>query len=340
MAGKRVVAAAIVVGMLAAGCGGGSSGEDEGSGAGGDGGGGWSFTDDRGVTHTLDEVPDVVVAQSVSAGGLWEYGVEVAGAFGPLRRPDGTPDPSIGLADPDAFASLGEVEGEVNLEALAALQPDIIVTQLWSDDSFWGIDDELDEMEALAPVVGIRVGERPVDEPLARLAELATSLGGDPGDGVDTGDRVAEARAGFDQATDRLAAALADRPGLRVLAASGTPAEMYVAHPPGFPDLRYYQSLGMDLVEPEEHPTGQGYWETLSWEEADKYPADLVLADVRGATLEQLLDQMPPTAAALPAVAADQVIAWPASFALGYGNVAAVLDEVRAAVEAADPGIA
>ena len=274
------------------------------------------------------------------AGGLWEYGIDVAGVFGPLRRPDGTPHPSIGLVDPDTFTSLGEIDGEVNLEALAALRPDVIVTQLWGDDTFWGIDDELDEMEALAPVIAIRVGERSVDEPLTRLAELAMSLDGETGDveGRVEG-RVAEARGRFDEASERLAAALAAKPGLRVLAASGTLAEMYVAHPPGFPDLRYYQSLGMDLVEPEDHPIGGGYWKTLSWEEADKYPADLVLADVRGATLEQRLEAMPPTAAALPAIEADQMIAWPTAFALGYGNVAAVIDEITAAVDAASADI-
>ena len=64
-----------------------------------------------------------------------------------------------------------------------------------------------------------------------------------------------------------------------------------------------------------------------------------MLADVRGATLDQLLDLMPPTARALPAVAANQIIAWPASFALGYGNVTAVLDEVTTAVETANPTI-
>jgi iron complex transport system substrate-binding protein len=88
-----------------------------------------------------------------------------------------------------------------------------------------------------------------------------------------------------------------------------------------------------------ESPTGGGYGETLSWEEADKYPADLVLADVRGATLEQLREAMPPTAAALPAIEADQMIAWPTAFALGYGNVAAVIDEITAAVDAASANI-
>jgi hypothetical protein len=89
----------------------------------------WTFTDDNDVTHTLDAPPEVVVAQSTIAGGLWEYGVNVAGVFGPLTYADGGPHPSIGLADPDDFASLGEIDGEINIEALAALDPDIIVAR-------------------------------------------------------------------------------------------------------------------------------------------------------------------------------------------------------------------
>jgi iron complex transport system substrate-binding protein len=297
--------------------------------------GAWSFTDDRGHVVTLDAPPDVIVAQSVSAGGLWEYGVEVDGVFGPLRRPDGDPDPAIGLADPDDFASVGEIESEVDLEAVAEIQPDVIVTQLWGDGTLWGIDDELDELESLAPIIAIRVGETSMDEPLAELAELAGSIGG-----ADARTKVDEAETAFDAASERLSAALEAKPDLQVVAASGTLSEMYVAYPPGFPDLHYYQSQGMDLAEPEEHPTAGGYWETLSWEQADKYPADLILADVRGATLEQLVEQMPPTAAALPAVESEQVIAWPASFALGYGNVAEVIDLITAAVVSADPAVA
>ena len=48
---------------------------------------------------------------------------------------------------------------------------------MWDDDLYWGIaDTEVDELEEIAPIVGIRVDDRPVDEPLERFAELAVSL--------------------------------------------------------------------------------------------------------------------------------------------------------------------
>ncbi len=295
---------------------------------------GWTFTDDRDVTHTLDEVPDSIAAQSTIAGGLWEYGVEVDGVFGPLRRADGEPDPAIGLADPDDFTSLGEVEGEINMEALAALQPDIIVAPMWGPDTYWGIAaDAVDELEQIAPIVGIRVDERPMDEPLARVGELAATFGDEAAGEVDA------ARTDFDDASGAMSDALAAKPGLTVLAASGTLEELYVAWPPGFPDLNYYASLGMQLVEPTEHPEAGGFWETLSWEQVDTYEADLILSDVRGATIEQQIAQMPPTAQDLPAVQADQMVAWPAATALGYGSSAAVLAELTATVEAADEDV-
>lgn len=297
---------------------------------------GWSFTDDLGTTHTLDAVPDTIAAQSVAAGGLWELGIEADAVFGPLRRPDGTPDPSIGLADPAAFDSLGEVDREINLEALAALQPDIIVTAMWSEDRYWGIDDaDVAQIQQIAPIVGIRVDNRSLDEPLERFAELAASLGAD----LETGP-AAEARAAFDAASARLRTALADNPDLLVGAVSGSLTEMWVAYPPAFPDLRYFGDLGMTLVEPAEHPTSGGFWETLSWEQADKYPVDLVLADARGGTLEQVLAFIPESARQLPAIDAGQITLWRTVHAYGYGNVAQNLEDMAAAVESASSDVA
>jgi iron complex transport system substrate-binding protein len=271
----------------------------------------------------------------VVAGGLWEYGVVATGVFGPLRRPDGSADPAIGLADPDDFTSLGEIDSQINLEAMAAGRPQIIVTAMWGEDEYWGIDEtQIEQIEALAPVVGIRVDDRSITEPLARLAELAESI-----IGADS-EVVTDAAASFERATDDLRTAIEGNPGLRVVAASGTAAEMYVAYPPGFPELRLYQELGLDLVVPEEHPTSGGFWETLSWEDADKYPVDLILGDARGGTVDQIVEQMPETARRLPAVQAEQLVAWPTVQAYGYGNVARNLDDLTEAVASADPDIA
>ena len=296
---------------------------------------GWTFTDSNGATHHLDEVPDTIAAQSTVAGGLYELGIVADGVFGPLRRANGDPDPAIGLAPPDAFTSLGEVDSQINIEALAAMQPDIIVAPMWEDGIYWGIPDEsVDLLEQIAPIVGIRVDDRPVSEPIGVVADLAESLGADLSAG-----EPAAARASFDTSSSELEAALAAKPGLRVGATSGTLQEMYVAYAPGFPDLNYFQSLGMDLVEPETHTTAGGFWETLSWEQAGKYPIDLVMVDARSGTVEELIPQLPPTAAALPAIEAGQITTWKAAHALGYGNLAEIMDSLTAAVASAQVGV-
>jgi iron complex transport system substrate-binding protein len=295
----------------------------------------WTFTDDRGETVTLDEAPTTIAADAATAGGLWEYGVAVdGGVFGDIVLPDGTPSPGIGLADPDDFESVGDAN-QINLEQLAAHRPQVIIGAMWDDKQFYGIDpDQLDEVEAIAPLIGVRVDDRLVTEPLARVAEFAESLGADP-DG-----KIAAAKATFDTASEAFSAANEAQPDLLVAAVSGSASEMYVAYPPKWPDLSYYQELGMNLVEPEDHPTAGGFWETLSWEEAGKYPVDLVMADGRGGSLESIKKQIPAVALSMPALDADQIVIWPAVHAYGYGYFATILDDLATAVADADPAVA
>ena len=294
----------------------------------------WTFEDDRGETVALDAAPTVIAADAATAGGLWEYGIDVnGGVFGDIVLPDGTPSPGIGLASPENFESVGDAT-QINIEELAAKQPDIIVGAMWDDDSFYGIDDEqIDEVAKIAPLIGIRVDDRLVTEPLARIAELAVGLGADP-EG-----ELADAKAEFDDASEAFAEANEAQPELLVAAVSGSATEMYVAYPPKWPDLSYYQELGMNLVEPEDHPTSGGFWETLSWEEAGKYPVDLVMADGRGGSLESIKGQIPAVAQSMPALAADQVVIWPAVHAYGYGYFATILDDLTTAVTGADASI-
>lgn len=294
----------------------------------------WSFTDDRGKEVTLDHAPEIIAADAATAGGLWEYGIDVnGGVFGQVELADGTKSPAIGLASPDDFDSVGDAT-QINIEALAAEKPDVIVGAMWDDRQFYGIDPEqLDEVEQIAPVIGIRVDDRPVTEPLARVAELAESLGADP-DG-----EIADAKEAFGAASKAFTAANEAKPDLLVAAVSGSPTEMYVAYPPKWPDLSYYQDLGMNLVEPKDHPTAGGFWETLSWEQAGRYPVDLVLADGRGGSLETIKEQIPAVALSMPALEADQIVVWPAVHAYGYGNFAEILGTLTKAVDAADPEV-
>lgn len=294
----------------------------------------WTFEDDRGETITLDEAPKVIAADAATAGGLWEYGLDVnGGVFGDLVLPDGTPSPGIGLASPEDFESVGNAT-QINIEELAAKQPDVIVGAMWDDDQFYGIDPEqLDEVAEIAPLIGIRVDDRLVTEPLARVAELAESLGADP-DG-----KLADAKAQFDASSKAFTEANEAKPDLLAAAVSGSATEMYVAYPPKWPDLSYYQELGMNLVEPKDHPTSGGFWETLSWEEAGKYPVDLVLADGRGGSLESIKEQIPAVGLSMPSLEADQIVIWPAVHAYGYGAFAAILDSLSTAVADADPEV-
>ncbi|UDY37374.1 ABC transporter substrate-binding protein [Dermatobacter hominis] len=333
------VALLLVLALVAAACGGSDDeGADEGEAQGGGSttteAGPWTFTDDLGVRVELDEAPETLVAETMVAGGLYELGIDVEGTFGPLKRSDGTPDPEVGLADPDQFTSLGETYGEINLEQLAALQPDLIITPSYEAGSYWGIDDaDLEKVKAIAPVIGIKVGGQRIDQILDEVGRVGEALGAAP-----DSEQVEEAKAAFETSSRKLEEALAAKPGLKVLAASGSTDTMYIAVPSGYSDLTYYQSLGMDVVDPD---TDEEYWQNLSWEEAGRYPADLILGDARtGATAEQIVAQMPESARQLPAIQADQLVPWVLTSALGYGAFAKVMDQLTTAVSSAQTGIA
>lgn len=328
---RRFLAISICCAALA-GCGTGADGAgDDGATTGHDGAdttASWSYRDSTGAVVELDAPPSVVVAETTIAAGLWELGVPPEATFGELRTPAGEPSPAIGLANPDDFTSLGEAYGQINLEQLAALDPDVIVAPSWKDGTYWGIEDEtVEQVRAIAPIIGVAVTGRPIDEVLDEIDDLAIALGADP-----ASDQVAAARDAFADASQRLSEVAAANPTLRVLAASGTPDQFYVAVPEDYPDLSYFESLGVGMITPD---TDEPFWQTLSWEEVDRYAADVILGDARGGTPEQIVAQMPPNARDLPAVAADQLGSWQIPLGLGHGAVADAIDDVAAALEQA-----
>lgn len=329
-----LLAAGVALGLVASACG---SGSDSVGREGSDGGeqaaeGGWSYTDSGGNTVTLDEAPTTIVAETTVAGGLWELGITADATFGPLTREDGSSDASVGLADPAVFTSLGEAYGQINLEQLAALQPDVIIAPVWEEGTYWGIEEGMvEQVRQIAPIIGIDVSSRPIDEVLDEVMDLAVELGADP-----DSPEVTDAQAAFDEASDQLSAAAAANPGLRVMAASGTPEQLYVAVPKGYADLSYYQSLGLELIVPD---TEDEYWHTLSWEQADLYPADVIMGDARGGTPEQIVQQMPENAQQLPAVTAGQLVTWQIPTALGHGFVAKTISQLATEVQQARSGL-
>jgi iron complex transport system substrate-binding protein len=289
-----------------------------------------SFTDDLGTTIELPtDRPLRVAAQSVSAGGLWEYGIRPVAVFGPQITKEGKTSPAVGEADPKSWETVGDSLGTINLEALAEAEPDVIVTASWGEDNgLWGIDEaQVDEVSAIAPILAVRVAHRSLPKTLARYAEVAEALGADL-----SAKPVLAARQRFDDASAALRTAAEAQKDLRIGGVSGDAGHIYIAVPDAWPDLKFYKSLGVNLVEPKEHDE---FWETLSWEESTKYPVDLVLADNRGGDVKSILEQFPASQRLVPAVAKGQIALWEMETPFGYSNFATVQRNLAKAIEAA-----
>jgi iron complex transport system substrate-binding protein len=295
----------------------------------------WSFTDDRGVTITLPQRPTRVVAQVSVGAALWDYGVRPIAVFGPQRLPDGTPAPQAGNLDLDVVESAGEVMGEIDLEKLVSLQPDLIVVSLWNDLIVGDANDVLPMIADTAPTLGIQIRNVPISQPIARFEEVAAALGADLG-----APDVVAAKETYTQAVDDLTAAIAAKPGLTVMFTSAAPELLYVANPQTFGDLLFFQELGLDIVVPEVEE--DAVWEELSWEQGNKYPVDLILNDARLGVEMTLPEELAenPIWSSLPAVQANQVGPWYLLNVIpSHASYAPVLQEMAGVIETADPDI-
>ncbi|WP_443285611.1 ABC transporter substrate-binding protein [Streptomyces sp. 6N223] len=321
-------------------CGGGDADTTDGTdgtggGEGSGGSGGWTFTDDRGETATLDATPRTVVGYVGSAAALHDYGVECAGVFGPTVLPGGGPDIQADGLDVDKLTVLGNAWGEFSVEDYARLEPDLLISDLHAPgEQLWYVpEDSADEILALAPAIGILTQSGVLlREVVERYAELAEALGADI-----NADAVTRARAGFDDAAETLRRAARDNAGLRVLALSATEDALWCCVPGDFSDLAYYRDLGVEFVVPDDPEEG-GFFQSLSWENADLYPADLLLVDNRTGNLQPAdLDGSKPTWRNLAAVRAGQVASWTAEPTYSYAGCAPLLTDLAEAVRSARP---
>jgi iron complex transport system substrate-binding protein len=291
----------------------------------------WEFTDDHGVNVSLPSRPQRIVAFAGAAAVLWDYGIrtQIVGLFGPQRRGDGSKDPQLGNVDPAGMQSIGQAQGEFDLEKLAALRPDLIVTFMWDPQfGLWFVpQDAASRVEQIAPSIGIRIDGGSVTRPLSRFEALAAALGADL-----TSPEVAGGKESFDKAGADLRGAIAEKPGLKVTAIGGRAQTLAIAKPSGYSDLTYLRELGMDLVEP---GGSDPYWEFLSWEQAAKCPADLILTDSRSSSLSQEQLAQIPTWSQLPAVKAGQMGTWQLEPVYSYQGFATVLDDLTATIRKA-----
>jgi iron complex transport system substrate-binding protein len=296
------------------------------------GGGSWAFTDDRGRKAGARGRPRRVVAYVGTAAALRDLGVgdQIVGVFGPTKLKDGRPDPLAGSLDVGKVTILGNTFGEFNIEKYAGLRPDLLVTNMYLPNALWYVpDNSKDKIAALAPSVAITAAKVPLTDPLRRYEDLAAALGADL-----KARQVTDAKARFERASETLRAAARANGGLKVMAASASPDLFYVSDPNANADLRYFRSLGVDLIVPGK-VSAQGFFEGLSWENADKYPADLILLDSRTSALQPRDLGAKPTWAKLPAVKAGQITPWQSEPRFSHAGCAPLIESLAAAVQKA-----
>ncbi|MCR8577210.1 ABC transporter substrate-binding protein [Streptomyces sp. Isolate_219] len=319
---------AVGIGALLAACGG---GKDAGGANGDAKTGPWSFTDDRKEKVSLKSAPQRIVAFTGTAAALHDFGIDdqIVGVFGPTKLKNGKPDPQAGDLDVDKVTIIGNAYNQFNVEKYASLRPDLLVTNMYEPGALWFVpDDSKDKITPLAKSVAITSARVPLLKIIERYADLAKSLGADLG-----AKKVTDAKARFEKASEALRKAAKSHP-VKVLACSGSPDLFYASNPGINADLMYYKSLGVDLIVPDHLDKG-GYFESLSWENADKYKADVLLLDNRTATLQPKELAAKPSWAKLPAVKAGQITPWSSEPRFSYAGAAPLIESLTKAIEGA-----
>jgi iron complex transport system substrate-binding protein len=291
----------------------------------------WAFADDLGNTIALPETPTRLVAQSTAAAALWDFGVKVVGLFGPSKKADGTNDFQAGDIDfsqVEVLGDYGAASMELDLEKLVALQPDLIV-DMAIQTGFWYLGTLTDQVEPIAPIAGISLGQESQLTIIKRFEELAAALGADQ-----SAPDIVAAKTDFEAAEADLKAAIAEKPGLKLLVVSPGPDNVYVASPRFMADLMYWQDLGLDVVD---HHTND-FFELISWEQINMYPADLILIDWRDPMSDEefAANQV---WTSLPAVKAGQIGKWYAAVPASYKRMTPILTELAADIRASNPDL-
>ncbi|WP_377270943.1 ABC transporter substrate-binding protein [Peterkaempfera sp. SMS 1(5)a] len=294
----------------------------------------WSYTDDRGQKATARTTPRRIVAFTGTAAALVDLGLQdrIVGVFGETTQRNGSPTAQAGDLDVKKVTVLGNVWGEFSIEKYAALNPELLVTHTYDPKApgLWYVPDESrDRILKLAPAVAVDVGHASLPEPIQRYADLARALGADL-----TAKRVTDAKARFEKAAETLRQAAKASGGLKVMACSGSADIFYISKPASAADLRYFTELGVQFVAPEKTDGGD-YYESLSWENAGKYHADLLLLDNRSTSLQPKDLTAKPAWNDLPAVKAGQIAGWDAVPRFSWAGSAPLLENLAKAVSGA-----
>ncbi|WP_405496203.1 ABC transporter substrate-binding protein [Nocardia sp. NBC_00511] len=293
----------------------------------------WRYTDDRGVELGLAARPSRIVAFTGSAAVLADYGLQdrLVGVFGDATTASGARSELAGNLDLGRVRVLGNRWGEFDVERYAMLEPDLLVTDTYGDGALWYVpDDRKTKLLTVNPnVVAIAAAHRSMPLTIERYAQLAQGLGADLGAPAMVSDRDR-----FEAASSAVRAAATANPGVRVLAASGAPNLLYIADPRISSDLGYFRELGVNIVVPDKVDAG-GTFEALSWENADKYQADLILLDDRSTALQSDALAANPVWRSLPAVRDNRITPWSPVYRFSHPGTTPLLERLATALRPA-----
>lgn len=285
-----------------------------------DPGGSFEWTDGRGETIALDEVPSTVVAQTSVAAALWDAGYQVDGVFGETDTSTPGTAEQLGNVDLDQVEVIGSTWGEFDVDKYAEMQPDLLLDYVF-DGALWYVPSKQQkQLEKLAPIGGVNGQPDDIDSAIASFVDLAGLLGAD----TDCNDALTAAEAEYDAG---LAALEENGADVQVLIASATPEQLYVVNPAQLPEARTLQAAGVDVLGPEEDD-GQVFAE-YSWEEIGRFAeADVILLDGRNTDDTRDALESIDTWTSLPAVQAGQVHTWHAGAPYSYQEYADILTEL------------
>jgi len=322
-----LVTSVAVSALLLAGCSSTNSSDDSaGSGSSAAADGAWSYKDATGTTVKVDHTPKRVVVLNDIAISFIEYGLKPVGTFGQLTM---AKDARFDDLDTDGITQLGEAYGDIDLEQLAALKPDLVVTSVYPTDEKGTLDttqpgygfkdkEQQKQVQAIAPVAQVKWGGKGEDV-IKTIADLAESLGAKES-------TVDEAEDRFETAADDLEKA-AKESDLSVVSMYADGDGAYVTRPSDEPTLQMYTSFGVDFVNPK--PKGF-YWGIYSWENAGQISGDVILLSQQGYQVADLEKQ--PTFADNAALEAGQVHSWTFP-ALDYASQAGYMQQLAGWLE-------
>ena len=283
----------------------------------------FSYTDARDKVVEFPLPATSVVAQSSVAATLLDFGYQVAGAYGELKPVDGKLSYQAGDLDLSKITVLSDVYGEFDVEKFAAMDPQVLIDLMFDPGKLWYLPDDLQtKVEQVSSTIGMEMLDLGLVDVIKNFEEVAGKLGADLNAPL-----VTEAKKAFDEATTKAENAIAAKPDLTIVGLSRSADKVWITNADQAPDLGYWKSLGATMVDHGGKATD--YFTEISYEQLDKFSADIIYDDSRGGVIEAADKQ--PTWQALPAVKAGQVVAWKPAAPYSWKTNAPILDEFVAA---------